>query len=177
MAWDYPVEFPRHEGMWCSFQGGGLTRMKKILLFVMLMFAVNVMLFNANGTDLFAAKKQTKEQKATKKATKAEKKATKAEKKAAKEAREEKAAKKAAKEERAAKKAAKEEKAARKAAKETREEKAAKREAKREAKTNVQEGRQTRGADGRTYITGPRGGCYYINANGNKEYVDRNLCK
>jgi len=28
-----------------------------------------------------------------------------------------------------------------------------------------------------TYITGPRGGCYYINGNGNKTYVDRSLCK
>lgn len=28
----------------------------------------------------------------------------------------------------------------------------------------------------RTYITGPRGGCYYINGNGNKTYVDRSLC-
>lgn len=28
-----------------------------------------------------------------------------------------------------------------------------------------------------TYITGPRGGCYYINRNGNKTYVDRDLCK
>lgn len=27
-----------------------------------------------------------------------------------------------------------------------------------------------------TYITGPRGGCYYINRNGNKTYVDRALC-
>ncbi len=26
------------------------------------------------------------------------------------------------------------------------------------------------------YITGPRGGCYYINSNGNKTYVDRSLC-
>lgn len=26
------------------------------------------------------------------------------------------------------------------------------------------------------YITGPRGGCYYINGNGNKSYVDRSLC-
>lgn len=30
---------------------------------------------------------------------------------------------------------------------------------------------------GRTYITGPRGGCYYINGNGNKTYVDRSFCK
>jgi len=29
---------------------------------------------------------------------------------------------------------------------------------------------------GRTYITGPRGGCYYINSNGNKTYVDRSFC-
>ncbi len=31
-------------------------------------------------------------------------------------------------------------------------------------------------AQGRTYITGPRGGCYYINRNGNKTYVDRSFC-
>jgi hypothetical protein len=28
----------------------------------------------------------------------------------------------------------------------------------------------------RTYIRGPRGGCYYINSNGNKTYVDRGMC-
>ncbi|WP_034042035.1 hypothetical protein [Wocania ichthyoenteri] len=28
----------------------------------------------------------------------------------------------------------------------------------------------------RTYIRGPRGGCYYINSKGNKTYVDRSLC-
>lgn len=28
-----------------------------------------------------------------------------------------------------------------------------------------------------TYITGPRGGCYYINGNGNKTYVERSLCR
>lgn len=28
----------------------------------------------------------------------------------------------------------------------------------------------------RRYITGPRGGCYYINSNGNKTYVDRSKC-
>jgi uncharacterized protein YgiM (DUF1202 family) len=28
----------------------------------------------------------------------------------------------------------------------------------------------------RRYITGPRGGCYYINSNGNKVYVSRSLC-
>jgi hypothetical protein len=29
---------------------------------------------------------------------------------------------------------------------------------------------------GKTYIRGPRGGCYYINRNGNKTYVDRSMC-
>lgn len=29
---------------------------------------------------------------------------------------------------------------------------------------------------GRQYIRGPKGGCYYINRNGNKSYVDRSLC-
>ncbi|MEZ5425864.1 MAG: SH3 domain-containing protein [Pyrinomonadaceae bacterium] len=28
----------------------------------------------------------------------------------------------------------------------------------------------------RKYIRGPRGGCYYINSNGNKTYVSRTLC-
>ena len=28
----------------------------------------------------------------------------------------------------------------------------------------------------RTYYSGPRGGCYYINSNGNKTYVSRSLC-
>lgn len=28
----------------------------------------------------------------------------------------------------------------------------------------------------RTYYRGPKGGCYYINSNGNKSYVDRSLC-
>lgn len=27
-----------------------------------------------------------------------------------------------------------------------------------------------------TYITGPKGGCYYINKNGKRTYVDRKLC-
>lgn len=31
-------------------------------------------------------------------------------------------------------------------------------------------------ASGHQYIRGPRGGCYYINRNGNKTYVDRSLC-
>lgn len=29
----------------------------------------------------------------------------------------------------------------------------------------------------RKYITGPRGGCYYINRSGNKQYVDREKCR
>jgi hypothetical protein len=33
-----------------------------------------------------------------------------------------------------------------------------------------------RPASSRTYIRGARGGCYYINSNGNKTYVDRSLC-
>lgn len=28
----------------------------------------------------------------------------------------------------------------------------------------------------RTYYRGPRGGCYYINSNGNKTYVARSMC-
>ncbi|MEW7292198.1 hypothetical protein [Aquimarina sp. 2304DJ70-9] len=28
----------------------------------------------------------------------------------------------------------------------------------------------------RTYYQGPRGGCYYINSNGNKTYVARSMC-
>ena len=29
----------------------------------------------------------------------------------------------------------------------------------------------------RQYITGPRDGCYYINRNGNRTYVDRSYCR
>lgn len=32
-------------------------------------------------------------------------------------------------------------------------------------------------ASSHTYLTGKRGGCYYINKNGNKTYVDRRLCR
>ncbi len=32
-------------------------------------------------------------------------------------------------------------------------------------------------ATSRTYLKGSRGGCYYLNAGGNKVYVDRTLCK
>ena len=34
-----------------------------------------------------------------------------------------------------------------------------------------------RDAESRTYLTGKRGGCYYINSNGNKTYVDRSFCQ
>ena len=35
---------------------------------------------------------------------------------------------------------------------------------------------KTRQSSDRVYTRGPRGGCYYINSNGNKTYVDRSLC-
>jgi hypothetical protein len=36
--------------------------------------------------------------------------------------------------------------------------------------------RPTQSGTYRTYYRGPRGGCYYINSNGNKTYVDRSVC-
>jgi hypothetical protein len=36
-------------------------------------------------------------------------------------------------------------------------------------------GRRSSASD-RTYIRGPRGGCYYISGSGNKVYVDRSMC-
>ena len=36
-------------------------------------------------------------------------------------------------------------------------------------------GRRNSASD-RTYIRGPRGGCYYISGSGNKVYVDRSMC-
>ncbi|WP_394677374.1 DUF3157 family protein [uncultured Sphingobacterium sp.] len=33
-----------------------------------------------------------------------------------------------------------------------------------------------RSSSSRNYIRGPRGGCYYINSNGKKTYVDRSMC-
>ena len=30
--------------------------------------------------------------------------------------------------------------------------------------------------NGHTLHKGPKGGCYYINSSGNKEYVERSLC-
>lgn len=38
------------------------------------------------------------------------------------------------------------------------------------------EQRNNNSATGRTYIRGPRGGCYYLNSSGKKTYVDRGLC-
>jgi hypothetical protein len=35
---------------------------------------------------------------------------------------------------------------------------------------------QPRSSGTREYILGPRGGCYYINGNGNKTYVDHSFC-
>lgn len=34
----------------------------------------------------------------------------------------------------------------------------------------------SRSSSSRVYLTGPRGGCYYVNSNGNKTYVNRSLC-
>lgn len=36
--------------------------------------------------------------------------------------------------------------------------------------------RSSTSSQSRIYIEGPRGGCYYYNASGNKVYVDRSLC-
>ncbi len=44
-----------------------------------------------------------------------------------------------------------------------------------ERKTS-QEKRQYQPRTTRTYHRGPRGGCYYINSNGNKTYVARSMC-
>ncbi len=35
---------------------------------------------------------------------------------------------------------------------------------------------KTKSASARTYLKGSRGGCYYLNSNGNKVYVDKGLC-
>ena len=31
--------------------------------------------------------------------------------------------------------------------------------------------------DGKTYVTGPKGGCYYVTASGRKQYVDHSMCR
>jgi hypothetical protein len=37
--------------------------------------------------------------------------------------------------------------------------------------------RAANAAPSRKYYTGPRGGCYYINSRGNKQYVDHSYCR
>ncbi len=137
--------------------------MKKLLLFVALMFAVNVLIGYSTSSDLWAKKAPAKAEKAEKgaKSPKAEK-AAKAEDKAPKEA------KSAAKADKGPK-AAQERKGGR-------EEKVAQ-QGKAASQGKAAEGQQFRGADGRTYIQGPRGGCYYVNDKGNKVYVDHSKCK
>ncbi len=45
------------------------------------------------------------------------------------------------------------------------------------SKTSSGRGSGSKKVKSRTqYIRGSRGGCYYINGNGNKTYVDRSLC-
>ncbi len=44
-------------------------------------------------------------------------------------------------------------------------------------RTPSQRATYSRASAFRTYYRGPRGGCYYINSNGNKTYVDRSLCR
>jgi len=39
-----------------------------------------------------------------------------------------------------------------------------------------QSNKQYKSRSTRTYHRGPRGGCYYINSNGNKTYVARSMC-
>jgi len=47
----------------------------------------------------------------------------------------------------------------------------------REAQAEAAELRAMNNPPKRKLIRGPQGGCYFINASGNKEYVDRGLCK
>jgi len=44
------------------------------------------------------------------------------------------------------------------------------------SKKNNSTYRKKRYTSYRSYIRGPRGGCYYINSNGNKTYVSRSMC-
>lgn len=55
------------------------------------------------------------------------------------------------------------------------EERAKAKEEREERERQRSESTYSSGASSR-YITGPRGGCYYINRNGNKTYVDRSMC-
>jgi hypothetical protein len=41
---------------------------------------------------------------------------------------------------------------------------------------NLSKGNQKPITSGNEYITGPRGGCYYMNSRGNKTYVDHSFC-
>src|SRR5690606_22727633 len=43
-------------------------------------------------------------------------------------------------------------------------------------RTKAQSSSSSVKSTGRRYIRGPRGGCYYINKNGGKTYVDRSMC-
>jgi len=43
-------------------------------------------------------------------------------------------------------------------------------------KSNNNQFKEKRQQNSRAYYSGPRGGCYYINSNGNKTYVSRSLC-
>lgn len=48
------------------------------------------------------------------------------------------------------------------------------------SKANPKEKNTNKGCgmyNGRSLTIGPKGGCYYINSNGNKTYVDRSYCK
>ena len=40
----------------------------------------------------------------------------------------------------------------------------------------VSEERECGAHKGKSLFVGPKGGCYYFNSNGNKEYVDRSEC-
>lgn len=44
-------------------------------------------------------------------------------------------------------------------------------------KTLIMEPKPTPPVPGRTYLKGPRGGCYYLNSSGTKVYVDHSHCK
>lgn len=45
------------------------------------------------------------------------------------------------------------------------------------AVVTVPEVQKTQTTDSRTYIRGPRGGCYYINSSAKKTYVDHSCCR
>ena len=44
------------------------------------------------------------------------------------------------------------------------------------AETNSPQSEPTKPGTRKTYIRGPRGGCYYISDSGGKVYVDRSMC-